>query len=307
MIIAFIVVCALIIFTFIILYSSFVMGFKRKAYLPKTESDPSSQMRISFSSTIKEGIDFANSAPFERVSIKSEDGLTLYAKYYKGNSKRLVIMFHGYRATAEHDFGNALKWFASLGFNVLLVDQRSHSNSEGKYITFGLKERFDCKLWCEFACSAYEGMDITLFGISMGAATVLMAAPLGLAKNVTAIIADCGYSSPEAIIELVLKRDIHIPFPKPMMRLANAIFCRPFGHFDIYSASAVEAMKHNEIPVLFIHGREDSFVPCEMTIENFNACAAKKQLLIVDKANHALSYLVDMPGVQNAIAQFLGI
>ena len=111
----------------------------------------------------------------------------------------------------------------------------------------------------------------------MGAATVLMATELGLVKNVKAIVADCGYSSPEDIIEQVLKRDVHIPFAKPMMRISNAIFCKPFGHFDIYAASAVGAMKKNStIPVLFIHGKADSFVPCEMTVENFNACAAKK-------------------------------
>ena len=306
--IAILAICALLAFTLLIFYTAYAMGFKRNAYTPKTKSDPSSKMRISFSDTIKAGIDFANSAPCERVYIKSDDGLRLCARFYKGNLKKLIILFHGYRSTAEHDFGNALEWYLSRGLNVLLVDQRAHSNSEGKYITFGLKERYDCKKWCEYAAEEHPEMDIYLAGISMGAATVLMATELGLVKNVKAIVADCGYSSPEDIIEQVLKRDVHIPFAKPMMRISNAIFCKPFGHFDIYAASAVGAMKKNStIPVLFIHGKADSFVPCEMTVENFNACAAKKQLLMVDNANHALSYLVDMPGVQHAISSFIGL
>ena len=141
--IAIIAICALLAFTLLIFYTAYAMGFKRNAYTPKTKSDPSSKMRISFSDTIKAGIDFANSAPSERVYIKSDDGLRLCARFYKGNLKKLIILFHGYRSTAEHDFGNALEWYLSQGLNVLLVDQRAHSNSEGKYITFGLKERYD--------------------------------------------------------------------------------------------------------------------------------------------------------------------
>lgn len=190
------------------------------------------------------------------------------------------------------------------GFNVLLVDQRAHGESEGKYLTFGVNERFDCLSWASYAAERFgNDVKIYLYGISMGASTVLMASALPLPKSVSGIVADCGYTSPKDIIFSVL-RDHHVPAAPvyAVARLGAKLFCG----FDLDSASAPDALSRSHIPVLFIHGDDDRFVPCRMSRENFEASAAEhKKLLIVHNAGHGLSYMLDRPAYLSALHEFL--
>ena len=190
------------------------------------------------------------------------------------------------------------------GYNVLLVDQRAHGRSEGKCLSFGVLERRDCLSWVNFVVSrAGEGAKIVLYGMSMGAATVLMAAGLKLPENVVGIVADCGYTAPEAIIKTVIRK-YHLPvFPiYPLIRLGG----RLFGGFDLEEASAARAMDECDIPVLFIHGGDDRFVPCDMGRENYAHCrSAGKELLSVPGAGHGMSYMVDKTAYLTAVSTFL--
>ena len=142
---------------------------------------------------------------------------------------------------------------------------------------------------------------IILVGISMGAATVTMATELELPDNVIGVIADCGYSSPEAIIRKVMKDE---KYPQILFPLIVGV-AKVFGGFDLLEASSEEALKSCKIPVLFIHGEADDFVPCEMTKINYEACASKKMLVTVPKAGHGLSYMVDLDVYRDAINKFL--
>ena len=214
------------------------------------------------------------------------------------------ILFHGYKSSAERDFCGGLREGIDGGFNVLLVDQRAHGESEGKYLTFGVNERFDCLSWASYAAERFgNDVKIYLYGISMGAATVLMASALPLPKSVSGIVADCGYTSPKDIIFSVL-RDHHVPAAPvyAVARLGARLFCG----FDLDSASAPDALSRSHIPVLFIHGDDDRFVPCRMSRENFEASAAEhKKLLIVHNAGHGLSYMLDRPAYLSALHSFL--
>ncbi|MDD5901806.1 MAG: alpha/beta hydrolase [Oscillospiraceae bacterium] len=190
------------------------------------------------------------------------------------------------------------------GFNVLLVDQLAHGKSEGKCLTFGVMERYDCLSWVSYAIERFgENAKILLNGMSMGAATVLMAGGLPLPDNVVGIVADCGYSSPSAIVKKVM-RDYHLP-PYPLywlVRLGGKIF----GGFDLEAASASEALEKCKIPVLLIHGDDDRFVPCGMGRENYEHCASEnKKLLIVPGAGHGISYMVDINAYMTALTEFL--
>ena len=213
-------------------------------------------------------------------------------------------MLHGYRSGAERDFCGGLKFGIDSGFNVLLVDQRAHGKSEGKCLTFGIKERYDCLTWINYVISQAGGScKIALYGMSMGAATVLMAAGSGLPKNVACIVADCGYTSPKAIIKKVI-REMHYPvFPTyALVRLGGMLF----GGFDIEEYSAVQAMEKCDIPVLFIHGADDRFVPCDMGRENHRHCRAEgKKLLIVPNAGHGMSYMSDKRAYLGTVSEFL--
>ena len=246
------------------------------------------------------------SIPYEDVFITSFDGLRLHAKFYAASERKapVQIMFPGYKSSAERDFCGGLREGIDGGFNVLLVDQRAHGESEGKYLTFGVNERFDCLSWASYAAERFgNDVKIYLYGISMGAATVLMASALPLPKSVSGIVADCGYTSPKAIICSVL-RDHHVP-AAPVYAVARR-GARLLWGVGVDAAYAPDALSRSHIPVLFIHGDDDRFVPCRMSRENFEASAAEhKKLLIVHNAGHGLSYMLDRPAYLSALHSFL--
>ena len=239
----------------------------------------------------------------QRVEIKSFDGLTLRGLFVAHPSpKGTVIMMHGYRSDGFADFSTVFGFYRSLGFNILLPHQRSHLSSEGRYITFGLKERYDCLYWAKFAESKAEG-DIWLLGVSMGASTVMMAASLSLPERVKGIIADCGFTSPWDELKYVLKRDYGLP-PFPIMHLVNCRFKRLNG-VGLKDLSCTDTLKQCTVPVLFIHGSADDFVPCDMTSENYDACTAPKHKYISKGAAHAVTCWVDPRGYRKGVKRFI--
>ena len=187
---------------------------------------------------------------------------------------------------------------------MLLPDQRCSGGSDGHTITFGIKEHEDCLDWVSFAVS-YFGPDvkIILTGISMGAATVLMAAGKPLPKNVIGVLADCGYSTPEAIIKKVI-RQMGLPekLAYPFVKLGALLF----GDFDLEAYSPMEAMKTCRVPVIFFHGETDGFVPCDMSRELYEACPCRKRLVTIPDADHGLSYAVAPERYLESLREFFG-
>ncbi len=246
--------------------------------------------------------------PFETVSIRSDGGLTLYGRYYhQADTAPVDIMMHGYRSSALRDFcgGFDLAW--ESGHNILLVDQRAHNRSEGRTISFGVQERLDCAAWARFIAQRVgPQVPVLLFGISMGAATVLMASALKLPENVRGIVADCPYSSPKAILCKVCGEDMHLPARViwPLMVLG----ARLFGGFDPASSAAVTAVRRSRVPLLLIHGEADRFVPCAMSVEICHAAedaGVPVRLLTVPNAGHGVSYLVDAEAYRGAVKAFM--
>ncbi len=240
----------------------------------------------------------------ETVQIVSRDGLTLKGHWFPAeHAKRTLLMVHGWRSSWSRDFGICAEYFHQQGCNLLLIEQRGHGASDGDYIGFGVLERFDCISWLDYLRARWgEQLPIYLYGISMGAATVLMASGLKLPPCVKGIIADCGYTSPAAIRDHVLRKTgKHLR--ALVVRMAGRISRRRAG-YGMEDYSTLEALKRNRTPVLFIHGSADRFVPMEMTVENYNACRAPRSILIVDGAPHAKSYLVAPEQYQAAAQKF---
>ncbi len=233
--------------------------------------------------------------PREDISITSHDGLTLYGSYYeKIPGAPVELMFHGYRGTAERDLCGGVQRCFACGRNALVVDQRAASRSDGRVISFGVNEHRDCIAWAEFAAERFGPQTpLILTGISMGAATVMMAAGEPLPKSVVGVLADCGYTSAREII-CKCADQMHLPsrLAYPLVRLG----ARLFGGFDPDDANPVESLKRCCIPVIFFHGEADDFVPCEMSRVNYAACAAPKRLVTVPNAGHGASFLIDQEG-----------
>lgn len=244
------------------------------------------------------------SVPFEQVYIHSSDGLRLAARYYHiADGAPLEIEFHGYHGNGVRDFCGGTKLSLNAGRNVLLIDQRAHGLSEGHVISLGIKERFDCVSWVDYAVKRFgSDVKIVLAGISMGAATVLMASDLDLPKNVVGIVSDCAFSSPSGIVKSVFKSaKPSVSALYPLAYLSTLVF----GGFKLDSASALSSVARTNIPILFIHGEDDRFVPCQMSYELYDACASKKRVLRVKGAGHALSFIVDKDAYKSAVDSFM--
>ncbi|MBQ6756148.1 MAG: alpha/beta hydrolase [Oscillospiraceae bacterium] len=226
----------------------------------------------------------------ENVYIISRDGLKLHAFYIAAEEKsdRVVILHHGFTSHAVDNSSHA-KFFHEQGYEVLLLDLRAHGESEGQYVGFGILDRFDTLEWIKYARERFgEDVKIVLHGTSMGGATVLMALGLPEVQNsVSAVIADCAYTSPAEIFSHVIEKDYHIP-PAPIIKL-NGLYSQPIAGYRFDEYSTVDALKDNKVPVLFIHGKEDKFVPTWMSQKNYDACSSKKRLLFVENAGHGSS------------------
>lgn len=241
--------------------------------------------------------------PQQEFSIRSFDGLTLRGRYFEYKTGAPVeLMIHGYHGTAERDMSAGVFRSFAVGHNAFLVDQRAGGYSDGHVVSFGINESRDCLQWIRFLVEHFgPDTQIMLAGISMGAATVLMASELDLPKNVVGILADCGYTSAKDIICEVMK-GLHLPpwLLYPFVRLG----ARLYGGFSLEERSPVGAVVHSKVPVIFYHGDSDTLVPHSMSIANHEACASAKKLVITPGAGHGLCFLKDKEGYLRELRAF---
>lgn len=286
-------------------YSVYRIAFARNdKRIGAPDEVPDSPFYTPYEEMLKKNVNEFLKLPCEEVYTTSYDGLKLHARFYAGEKdKPVLIFFHGYRSNATRD-GSGIHSIGTVkGINILLVTQRSHKESEGKTITFGIRESYDCLSWIDYVKERFgEDKKVILWGISMGAATVMTAAGRDLPDNVLGIGADCGYSSTKDILRSVIKG---MKLPVGISYRLAKLGARIYGGFDVEEISPIEAMKKVKVPVLFIHGMEDDFVPCDMTHQNYEACVSDKSLVLVEKAGHGMSYYVDMNKVEEGVYAFL--
>lgn len=238
------------------------------------------------------------------VYVQSKDGLRLHGYWIPAeNPIGTVLLVHGYRSTMLVDFGLAFAFYHALGMNILVPEHRCHGKSEGKYITFGIKESEDIIQWIAYHNDHFGMQQILLSGMSMGASTVLYLADQSLPANVKCIIADCGFTSPREILGEVFRSVTHVPAAASLW--ATDLFARIFAGFSLEEKDTRKTLAKAKLPVLMIHGSGDDFVPCRMTLEGFDACTADKELLIVQGAGHGVSFLVDKQSYTTKVIAFL--
>ena len=241
----------------------------------------------------------------EDVYIESKDGLKLHATYFPcAESKKVVICFHGYTSEGLNDYSTLALFYMKYGYNLLIVDERAHGKSEGKYIGFGCLDRHDARLWIDYMVERLgEACKILLHGDSMGGATVLMTTGLELPPQVKAAISDCAFTSAWEVFSSVLKNMYHLP-PFPLLQIANSMVKKRAG-YELDECNAREEVKKAKVPILFLHGDSDTFVPCSMVHELYGACASEKKLVIIEGAGHVESCYRDAEKYQGAIVEFI--
>lgn len=295
------VIFAILVASYICFYMIFLA---HKPKVPEEFPIPDGEIYEPYREEMVSWIKQIRALPHRDVEVTSFDGLTLRGRFFEyAPGAPIELMFHGYRGDSERDLsGGVFRCFA-LGRSILLVDQRSSGRSDGRVITFGVNERHDCVSWVDFIVREINPeAKIILTGVSMGAATVMMASAEPLPANVVGVLADCGYTSAEAIIKKVI-REMKLPASilYPCARLGG----RLFGHFDIDETSPIEAMKKCRLPIIFYHGDVDAFVPHEMSIKNYEACASeRKRMVTIEGAGHGLCYIVEKERYLDELREF---
>ena len=289
--------------SFVCFHMAFYASRRKKTSLPPGEIDlPPGPIYEPYHPDMRRWAKEVRALPSTEYHITSHDGLPLYARFYEyAPGAPIEIMFHGYRGSAERDLCGGVQRCFALGRSALLVDQRCSGKSGGHVITFGIRESRDCVDWANFMAKEFPDRKFILTGISMGGSTVLMASAHPLPPQVVGILDDCGFTSARAIIQKVIA-DMHLPprLSYPFVRLGALLF----GGFDPDSGSALEAVKKCRLPVFFFHGEADDFVPCDMSRENYEACASRKILYTVPGAGHGLAYPADQEGYLKVLDDF---
>lgn len=292
----------------VIAYICFRMAF----YVPdrdlsqiRTTTFPNDEVYGPYLNTLENWLNETEATPHEEFSITSFDGLKLYGKYYEYKKDAPIeLMFHGYKGSAKRDLCGGIQRCFALERSAFIVDQRCSQKSEGNVITFGINEHKDCLRWVDFMIQHFgPDVKIILTGISMGAATVLMASGNPLPKNVIGVLADCGYNSPKDIIKKVIKQ---MGLPASPSYFFVKLGARIYGHFDLEETSPETALKKCTVPVIFFHGESDDFVPCEMSKINYDACISKKCLVTIPGADHGLSFPKDPETYLKSLKEFFG-
>lgn len=244
---------------------------------------------------------------YKDACIQSSDRLKLHGylcrqKEGADTGGQWAVLVHGYNDSGLWFREEALSFYKQ-GFHLLLPDSRGHGKSQGAYVGMGWHDRLDIVSWIHWITDQDPDAKIVLYGVSMGAATVMMAAGEALPSNVKAIVEDCGYTSAWDILKYQLKAQFHLP-AYPVLACASLI-TRLRAGYGLKEANAINCVSKTKIPILFIHGTEDSFVPFEMSKRLYEACKSDKEYLAVEGAVHVKSALVGGLTYWNKVFRFL--
>ena len=284
----------------------------RKARIPnmvdKKMSEPKGKKQASDVETSKkedERLEWIHSRQFEEHEITSDRGVKLKGYFYpaKEPTKVFVLGAHGYRSSGRGQFRFVAKGLHDMGYNLFFVDHQAAGNSEGKNISFGYHESKDLRKWVDYLVQTYgEDIEIILYGISMGSATVMLLSDDATMKPyVKFIIADCGFSSMKKELAHNLT-SWKIP-NQPIIATADALG-KIIEGYSFKDVLPMENVKRSQYPILFIHGGADTFVPTEMVYELYDCCTSEKDLLVVPGAKHADSYVKSPSEYEEKIRSF---
>lgn len=303
LIILFLIIFLVLLTSFICFYIVFYISNRNKKPYKEDEYDiplgddylPHKELLISWMKDVRQ-------MSYKEVCITSHDNLKLYGKYYECGGDIIEIMFHGYRGNSERDLCGGIRRAFALNHNVLLVDQRASMKSDGHITTFGIKERLDCVLWAKHVSETFgKDKKIILTGVSMGAATVIMASALDIPENVIGTLADCSYTSPKEAIKKVIKQ-IKLPtfIFYPLIYLGAKIY----GNFNLEETSPIEAIKNAKVPIIIFHGSTDKLVPAYMGEELYKVNTKTNKLIIIEGAGHCLGYVIKSDLYLNSMKEF---
>ena len=285
--------------------TAFAMAIKRKERTSEQWEEELTSRWAEHAAGMRREMAWFEEQEREEVSIRSRDGLKLCASYLEApNARACMLLMHGFRSWCRFDFSMVLRFYYEHGLSILLVDQRSHGRSEGKYIGYGILERYDCQQWAWYLHAKLGGrLPIFLDGVSMGASTVMMASELELPASVVGVIGDCGYNSAWDELAHCMKKWYHLP-AFPVLHAVDGL-CRRRAGYSLKDTTAAKALANSRLPLMLLHGTADTMVPVTNAAEIAAAAPFLLEKVIVEGAEHGCSYLNAPQRCDEALLRFV--
>ncbi len=280
---------------------AFIFAFRGKKAADMPDRDLDHLIYKPYKDRILTDFRYMQSLQMEPVEIRSIDGKTLRGQYLDGGFDKTALLVHGYHTNALNNFavmGRVL--YEELGYNLLLINQRASGESDGKFVTFGLKERYDVRYWVRYLDRRPEVKCILVAGVSMGAASIAFTAEHLRSKKVKALIFDCGFTSPKSQI-LLRGKEMHYP-AELMYPIARIIALLAFRE-DI-EESTLPHLQRAKLPALFIHGTKDATVPFYEGENAYREYKGEKRKLFVEGAGHAVAFYHDYDNAKKVLKAF---
>lgn len=296
------VLCLLICIGVIVISVGIGIYFYRTAFY--AHSDKSSFIRIDSHNKLKiEDIWYLQKSKYKHVSLHSEDGLLLHGSSILHDEKSpWVVLVHGYMGRLEDMIPYAKRYY-DLGYAVLLVDLRGHGKSEGDVIGFGCLDAKDIEVWCTYLKRKYAADRIVLHGVSMGAATVLMCCDKA-ALSIVGIVEDCSYATLKEQLRIIVKK--MIPFiPAAYLLFCLSLILKHKAGYRMKDANTQNHVRHSIVPILFIHGERDDFIPVSMSKALSDACTSDHDILLIARGRHAANALAEPKIYWDTVKAFL--
>ncbi len=287
---ALIILLIIIIIYFLISYILFLLVSKKMPIVSKILDKKAGIEIDKYKDKIIDNLNWINNVKYKDIYIRNRANLSLHGIYIDNSkSNKILVLLHGYRSTPNRDVYPSAKDYYDLNYSILIIDQRACGKSQGKYITFGYKERKDVVIWLKYLNKHYN-KPIVLAGISMGATTALLVPEL-YNKNIIAIYTDSGYISGYEEVKYTLKHYFYLP-SFIFMPIIN-FYCKIFAKYNLKEINTIKSLKNIKVPILFAHGDIDDFVPMKNSLLNYKKYQGPKKLLIIKNANHGMGYLED--------------
>ena len=237
---------------------------------------------------------------YKEVEITSNDGLKLKGNYYDNNSKKTAILIHGYKATPLNNFSTIGKYLLDMGYNLLMIYQRTHGKSDGKYITFSKKEGEDLLLWIDYVNSNEKVDEIILYGISMGSSTLMSVCDEIESKKVKLLVFEAGFIKMNRMVKDSLKRkNKMLLLFYPLVKIHSICF----SHFNLSGKDISKHLEKCEYKALFVHGKEDRLINYKNTIHAYDIKKDNKELLLIDGAGHNMCNLYNRDAIESKIKE----
>ncbi len=252
---------------------------------------------------LKESIRELHSHPHHEIKIKSYDNKILVGDLYKNSSDRIIILFHGFQADNYMNFGVQALYFLKHNYNVLIIDERAHKRSEGKYITYGYYEHHDVLSWIEYASSLKDIKEIILYGISMGGTSIALASEKIKENKVKHLIIEDAYTNLEKLADNIATTQ-HIPFG--IFKRELGFYIKHLSKTNWNDIDTAKSLANNKIHTIFVRSEKDSIVDISFFNDNYNNCAAKKDKIFVPEAKHAWATLYGKESYLNELNKYLG-